>query len=447
MKKILIVDDELGTRESLRTIFQKDYEVHTASSGEEALETMREGDLDLVLLDILMPRMDGIEVLQRTKEVNSCHVIMLTAMRNVKTAVNAMKMGAFDYIVKPFNVDEIRMVVEKALSTRDLLREVEYLRSELDKSYNFANILGTTEAMRKIFHVIRQAADTRSTVLISGESGTGKELVARAIHYNGPRRNKPFVAINCAAIPESLMESELFGHERGSFTSAYARKAGQIELASEGTLFLDEITELSPHTQAKILRFLQEKEINKVGGARPIKVDTRVIAATNKNPEKALEEGTLRDDLYYRINIIPIALPPLRERKDDIPLLVDYFLKKMSKQEGKGGPSVTPGALDLLVQYHWPGNVRELENLIERAFILTRDDKIVPDDIAPHLKPSIKHKVLSGALSLDKAEEEFERDVILEALNKSNHVQTRAAQLLGISRRILKYKIDKWGIS
>jgi DNA-binding NtrC family response regulator len=447
MKKILIVDDELGTRESLRTIFKKDYEVHTASSGEEALEAVREDNLDLVLLDILMPRMDGIEVLQRIKEVNSCHVIMLTAMRNVKTAVNAMKMGAFDYIVKPFNVDEIKMVVEKALSTRDLMREVEYLRSELDKSYNFANILGTTEAMRKVFHVIRQAADTRSTVLVSGESGTGKELVARAIHYNGPRRNKPFVAINCAAIPESLMESELFGHERGSFTSAHARKAGQIEQASEGTLFLDEITELSPYTQAKILRFLQEKEINRVGGARPIKVDTRVIAATNKNPEKALEEGTLRDDLYYRINIIPIALPPLRERKDDIPLLVGYFLKKMSTQESKRAPSVTSEALDLLVQYHWPGNVRELENLIERAFILTRGDKIVPDDIAPHLKPSIKHKVLSGALSLDKAEEEFERDVILEALNKSNHVQTRAAQLLGVSRRILKYKMDKWGIS
>ena len=313
--------------------------------------------------------------------------------------------------------------------------------------------------MQKIFDIIQHVTDRKTTVLISGESGTGKELVARAIHFNGPRRDKPFVAINCAAIPETLIESELFGHEKGSFTNAYERRIGHCELAHQGTLFLDEITELSPYTQAKILRYLQEREFMRVGGNKPISVDTRLIAATNQNLEEALKNKKIREDFYYRINIVPIVLPPLRDRREDIPLLVDYFLHKLTADEGREPLEITADSMEIFKNYDWPGNVREMENLIERLVALSLDGVITPATIPQHIcqnnGPIVTDKfndtynqdVLNGRMSLEEAESEFNRDIILNALEKSDYVQSRAAKMLGITRRILKYKMDKLGIS
>jgi len=333
MEKVLIVDDELGTRESLRMILKYDYELITAQSGKEALQILSEDSPSVILLDIMMPGEDGLDVLEKIKQITVASVIMITALKDVRSAVRAMKIGAFDYITKPFNVDEIKNVISKALSTQDLIEGVNCLRSEIDKSYAFGNIISKSKSMRKVFRLIEQTADKMSTVLISGESGTGKELVAKAVHYNGPRKDKPFVAINCAAIPDTLLESELFGYEKGAFTNACERRIGRFELADQGTLFLDEIAELSLNTQVKILRFLQEREISRIGGSNTIKVDTRLIGATNRNLENALAEGKLREDFYYRINIIPIIIPPLRERKEDIPLLVDHFIHKVNERE------------------------------------------------------------------------------------------------------------------
>ncbi len=362
-----------------------------------------------------------------------------------------MKMGAFDYIVKPFNVDEIRIVIRKALSTQELIQEVNYLRAEIDKNYAFSNIIGKSKSMKEIFRLITQTADNKTTVLISGESGTGKELVAKAIHYNSPQKDKPFIAINCAAIPDTLLESELFGYEKGAFTNALARKIGRFELADRGTLFLDEIAELSLNTQVKILRFLQERELTRIGGSKTIKVDTRLITATNKSLERALAEGKLREDFYYRINIIPIVIPPLRERKEDIPLLANHFIGKISEREDKHVKGISKDALDMLINYHWPGNVRELENVMERAVTLTDQEAITAELLPPNMKNAgktglIKNQIVNGEMTFPEAGEQFEKTIILDALKKTNYVQTKAATMLGVSRRILKYKMDKLGI-
>jgi DNA-binding NtrC family response regulator len=449
MRKILVVDDELGVRDSLRMIFKRDYQVVTAGSAKEAWEKILSEEPDLIFLDIIMPQKDGMELLKEIREDHPLTpVVMLTATKTVKTAVDAMKLGANDYITKPFDVEELKIVAEKALESRDLKAENRRLQTEVEERYRFDNIIGKSKDMREIYSTIRQIAERNSTVLIHGESGTGKELVARAIHYNSPRRNKAFVAVNCAAIPETLIESELFGHEKGAFTDAQSRRIGHFELAHQGTLFLDEISELSLPTQAKILRSLQEREFVRVGGTKTIQVDVRLISATNKNLEEMMSRGTFRSDLYYRINVVPLTIPPLRQRKEDIPLLVQHFLDKHAGREQK---KIIPEAMDIMVAYDWPGNVRELENIIERVVVLTCADTIAPKDLPMLLKKTsrveqIKQGVLDGRLSFEDAERDFEKDIILETLKKTNFVQTKAADLLGISRRILKYKMDKYGI-
>lgn len=453
MRSVLIVDDEVGTRESIKMILKNDYEVVLAKDAEEAFVQIKGHSPDVILLDIILPDIDGLKVLEKIKENDpEVVVIMITATKTVKTAVEAMKLGAYDYVTKPFDVDELRLIISRALSNQALEKEVKYLRKEIDKGFSFGNIIGKSKAMEDIFKVVRQIADSKSTVLIMGESGTGKELISRAIHYNSNRKNYPFVTINCAAIPETLIESELFGHERGAFTNAIEKKLGRFEIAHRGTIFLDEIGELSLNTQAKILRFLEEKEFNRVGGSKTIKVDVRLITATNRELNQLLRKGEFREDLYYRINVVPIVIPPLRERKEDIPLLLDHFIKKFNEENNKKVKGLSKETLERIMNYDWPGNVRELENLIERVVALTSNEIIQPSELPFSLTnmPKInglKESVLNGKVSFSKAEEEFERDIILDALRRTNYVQSRAAETLGISRRILKYKMDKLGIS
>jgi len=453
VRSVLIVDDEVGTRESLKLILKKDYDVFLAKDAEEAFLQIKEQTPDVILLDIILPDQDGLRVLEKIKKNDSDSIIiMITATKTVKTAVEAMKLGAFDYITKPFDVDELRLVVSRALSTQALQKEVQYLREEVDRNFGFGDLIGKSKAMREIFSMVRQVADSKSTILVMGESGTGKELVSRAIHFHSNRKTQPFVTINCAAIPETLIESELFGHERGAFTHAIEKKLGRFEIAHQGTLFLDEIGELSLTTQAKILRFLEEREFNRVGGSKTIKVDVRLITATNKDPNQLIKQGRFREDLYYRINVVPIVLPPLRDRREDIPLLLDHFIQKFNSENNKHVKGVSEESLAILMDYDWPGNVRELENLIERAVTLTSNEYIQPDELPLsliHLPEfeSIRESVLGGRISLVEGEEKFEREIIQDALKKANYVQSHAADMLGISRRILKYKMDKLGIS
>lgn len=453
MHRVLVVDDEVGARESLRMILKNEYEVFLAKNAEEAFLQIKEHDPDVVLLDIILPDLDGLKVLEIIKQNDpDAIVLMITATKTVKTAVEAMKLGAYDYVTKPFEIDELRLIISRSLSTQALEKEVQYLRKEIDKGFGFGQIIGKSAVMRDIFNVIRQIADSKSTVLIMGESGTGKELVSRAIHYNSNRRNYPFVTINCAAIPETLIESELFGHEKGAFTNAIDKKLGRFEIAHLGTLFLDEIAELSLATQAKILRFLEEKEFNRVGGSKTIKVDVRLICATNKDLNQLLKKGGFREDLYYRINVVPILLPPLREKREDIPSLLEYFIERFNEENKKRVKGVSKEALELLKNYHWPGNVRELENLMERVLTLTSNEYIQAKELPfslPNLPKldGLKESILDGRLSLSKGEERFEREIIQDALKKANYVQSHAAELLGISHRILKYKMDKFGIT
>ena len=453
VKSVLIVDDEVGARESLRMILKTDYAVFLAKDAEEAILQIREHSPDVILLDIILPDLDGLKLLEKIKQKEpDVIVIMITATKTVKTAVEAMKLGAYDYVTKPFDVDELRLIISRALSTQALEKEVIYLRKEVDRSFVFENIIGKSKAMKEMFGMVRQVADSKSTVLVMGESGTGKELISRAIHYNSNRKNYPFVTINCAAIPETLIESELFGHEKGAFTNAIEKKLGRFEVAHQGTLFLDEIGELSLATQAKILRFLEEKEFNRVGGSKTIKVDVRLITATNRDLNQLLKKGVFREDLYYRINVVPIIIPPLRERKEDIPILLDHFIRKYNEEGNKRVKGVSKEALELMMNYEWPGNVRELENSIERVIALTSNEYIQPDELPIPLTNiskinGLRESVLTGKVSFLKAEEEFERGIILDTLKKTNYVQSHAAEMLGISRRILKYKMDKLGIA
>ncbi len=453
LRSVLVVDDEVGARESLKMILKNDYEVFSAKDAEEAFLLVKDRSPDVILLDIILPDLDGLKVLEKVKQNDpDAVVIMITATKTVKTAVEAMKLGAYDYVTKPFDIDELRLIISRSLSTKALEQEVKYRREEMDKNFDFRNIIGKSKSMKDIFKVVKQIADSRSTALIMGESGTGKELISRAIHYNSNRKNFPFVTINCAAIPETLIESELFGHEKGAFTNAIERKLGRFEVAHQGTLFLDEIGELSLATQAKILRFLEEREFNRVGGSKTIKVDVRLITATNKDLNQMIKKGSFREDLYYRINVVPILLPPLRERKEDIPLLIEHFIDKFGVESSKNVKGVSKEALDAMIQYEWPGNIRELENLIERVITLTANEYIQSNELPPFLKSvpkvdGLKESVLDGKVSFLQAEEEFEREVILDALKKTNYIQSHAAEILGISRRILKYKMDKLGIN
>lgn len=452
-KRVLLIDDEPRVRASLKMVLEPTYEVFQASDAQEGLELFRKEAPHLVLLDVILPGTDGLSILQTLRtEDRSTPVIMLTGTKSVKTAVDAMKLGAADYLSKPFEVEELRIVVGKALNSQELEREVKQLRAQVVQRYAFHNLIGKSPAMQDIYGKIEQVADSRTTVLISGESGTGKELVAKAIHYNSSRRDRPFIALNCAALPETLIESELFGHEKGSFTDATARRVGQFELANSGTLFLDEIGDLSPLTQAKLLRVLQEREFTRIGGVQAIKVDVRIIAATNKNIEELVRKNQFREDLYYRINVIALYLPPLRERGEDIPLLAKHFLAKRVEEDGRPHQEFNKEAIEFLSRYPWPGNVREMENIIEQAFIWSKGSAFVTPEHLPNILRndsrsfSLRDDTLAGRLSLEKAVMEFEREIILDALKRTNYVQTHAANLLGISRRMLKYRMDTLGI-
>ena len=451
LPNILVVDDEVNIVESFKQLLKDNYKVLTATSGEEALEKVEKENLDIVLLDIRMPGMDGIEVLRRIEEMKeNVDVIMVTAVNTMKTAIEAMKLGAYDYITKPFEVDEVVVSINKALEKRCLIREVSYLRSEVAKPVKFDNIMGTSEKMRQVYEIVFEMTKNDATVLISGESGTGKELIARAIHFNGLRKDKPFVPVDCASISESLLESELFGHEKGAFTDATSQKLGRFELANHGTLFLDEIGNLKLDMQGKILRALQEREIQRVGGVKTIKIDVRIISATNIDLKKAIKEGRFREDLYYRLNVVPIELPPLRDRREDIPLLVRHFLGIFNREFSKKIEDITPEAMDSLVNYRWPGNVRELRNVIERLVALTKEEVIshkrLPLDILLTVNTEEADMEEEGGMLLKEAREQFEKQFILGVLEKVNWNQTEAAKMLGIHRNTLLMKIQNLGI-
>ena len=448
-QKVLIIDDEPGSIEAFHLILKDNYEVISTTSPQEGLNIVAQDNIQLVLLDVVMPDMDGITVLHKIREIDSnLTVIMVTATKSIKVAVEAMKLGAFDYVNKPFEVNEARLIVEKALQNRCLLQELEYLRAELKQRYGFVNIIGKSKAVKEIFQTLKKVAPIKSTVLITGESGVGKELVARALHFSSPRKTRSFVVVQCAAIPETLLESELFGYEKGAFTDATSRKPGKFELADEGSLFLDEIGEMSPAIQAKILRALEQQEITRVGGSKPIKVDVRLVAATNRDLNKAVEDGTFRKDLYYRINVVPIRIASLRERKEDVPLLANYFLEKYSKEINPKVKEISAEALDALSNYPWPGNVRELENIIERVLTLTNRRTIIVEDLPADFRqaPNIGASVGEKALSLPEAVERLEKEMISGALEKTNWALAKTAKKLALSSRVLKYKMDSLGI-
>ncbi len=444
-KRVLLIDDEARVRASLKAVLEPIYETIQAADAQEGLELFRKEAPHLVLLDVILPGTDGLSVLQTMRAENrTAPVIMLTGTKSVKTAVDAMKFGAADYLSKPFDVEELRIIVERALNDQELQQEVKQLRAQVVRRYAFHNLIGKSPSMQDIYTKIEQVADSRTTVLIAGESGTGKELVAKALHYNSGRRERPFIALNCAALPETLIESELFGHEKGSFTDATARRVGQFELANTGTLFLDEIGDLSAMTQAKLLRVLQEREFTRVGGVQSIKVDVRIVTATNQNLEELVRKGQFREDLYYRINVIPIKLPPLRERTEDIPQLAEFFLRRYNTRFRKRVQGVTDSTMTLLKKYWWPGNIRELENLIERLVAMSDKEYISEEDLPlefhfAQLEPQGER---SGRLFED-ATNTFERNFILRALEKCGGNVTGTAEYLGIPLSTLKYKMDK----
>jgi DNA-binding NtrC family response regulator len=454
-RRLLVVDDEPGIRESLRVILKQDYDITLASSGKEALEQAANDPPDCVLLDILMPGMDGMATLERLKADHpGLPVVMVTATTTSKTAVTAIKLGAFDYVEKPFEADELQIILGNAIRTGDLEREVDELRAEVGRRYQLENLVGHSQIMQDLFKTVAMVAPKPTTVLITGESGTGKELIARAIHRLSPRKQRTMTALNCAAIPEALLESELFGHERGAFTGADSRKQGQFELAHDGTLFLDEVGELHPGIQAKLLRVIQYGEFRRVGGTREISVDVRVIAATNRELETAIAEGSFRTDLYYRLNVISLHIPPLRDRREDIPLLIRHFIETKAKELEMPPRAFLPETVDLMLRYRWPGNIRELENLIERLLVLSSSGPVRPEELPDTMRKTSaaeqadpRSQVLLGLRTLPDAVDEFERDIIEQVLREYGFNQTRAAARLGLSRRILKYRMDKLGIA
>jgi two-component system, NtrC family, response regulator AtoC len=445
---ILVVDDAPNVRESFRLVLEDAYEVIDAPDGARALDAVRASAVDLVLLDIRLPEMDGIEVLERLKAIDEgVEVILVTAVKTVRTAVAAMKLGAFDYVTKPFDEDELLSLVRRALQKRSLEREVTFLRGELARQHDREDIVGEHPEMQKLSRLITQVARTTTTVLIAGESGTGKELIARAIHHRGPRRDKPFVPVNPAAIPESLVESELFGHEKGAFTGAHQRKLGRFELAQGGTLFLDEIGLLRPEVQAKLLRVLQEREIERVGGTHAIKIDVRIVAATNLDLKRAVATGAFREDLFYRLNVVPITVPPLRDRIEDLPLLVDHFIRRYNHECNKRIEALTPDALAALGSYSWPGNVRELQNIVERTVVLVDGPLISAADLPLDLtisptrpgSPFDKRRV-----DLNEASDRFERLIVQRVLEEARGNVSEAARVLGLHRNSLKVKLARW---
>jgi len=449
-KPILIVDDDAAQRRLIEFWLKEDgYPTVLAADGLAGLREFESKSPSLVIADIRMPGLSGLELLGRIKGRNEdALVILITAFGTVENAVDAMKLGASDYILKPLNADELKIVVRRVLQQRQLLEENRYLRDFAGTNYRFENIVGQSRKMREVFELAVQVAQSDSTVLITGESGTGKELLAKAIHQNSLRSNKPFITINSGAIPETLVESELFGHRKGAFTGAVTDRIGKFEAGNEGTVFLDEVSELEPNVQVKLLRVLQEREIDKVGDPRPLKVNVRVIAATNRNLRKLVEDGEFRQDLFYRLGVIGIDLPPLRERKEDVPLLVDRFIRKFRDRYKAPAISMSEEALNILTRYSWPGNVRELENVVERVLVLRKGNIVLPEHLPAEVREQ-KSRIAKVALELPEEGidlEEVEKEILLQALQRHNWNQTHAARYLNISRKTLIYRMEKFGM-
>ncbi len=455
--RILVADDEDGIRFLLRELLTKEgYQVEEAKDGEEAVGKMRQNEFDLAILDIKMPKLDGIEVLKQLKKSNpNMIVLMITAYGTQRIAINAIREGAYDYFTKPFDVDELRVVIRRGLEKRRLLDQIHKLQDALSKEYQFDQIIGGSAEMQEVYCLIRKVIANDVTVLIQGESGTGKELVAQAVHYHSYRKNNPFVKVNCVAIPETLLESEMFGHEKGAFTGALGQKIGKFEQAEGGTLFLDEIGDMPLALQAKLLRVLQEREIERVGGTKTVKVDIRIITSTNINLLKAVEEKTFREDLYFRINVLPIYLPPLRQRRDDISLLVDHFINYYNAKLQKNIQGLSKEVMDLFLRYTWPGNIREMENLIQRAMILSASDLISVDCLPSGLKSLsefgddqelMEDFSIPLAKKLQAIADRIEKRLILAALTKASYKRQESADLLGISRKSLHNKMLKYNL-
>jgi two-component system response regulator PilR (NtrC family) len=453
MEKVLIVDNEKSMRDFLSIVLRKEgYFVEAAEDGDQALKVLEKDIFDLVLTDMKMPRMSGLDLLKALKDLSpETIIIMMTAYASAETAVEAMKEGAYDYLTKPFQIDEVKLIIKNALERRKLRQENTQLRRELKGQATFTQIIGKSEKMKRVLDLVRKVADSKSNVLIYGESGTGKELIARAIHFNSARRDRPFVTVNCSALPEALLESELFGHMKGAFTGAIGNKEGLFEIAHEGSIFLDEIGETSLSIQVKLLRVLQEKEFRRVGGTKDLKVDVRIIAATNRDLEKMVAEGKFREDLYYRLDVIPIDLPPLRERPEDIPLLADFFLGKFNQSLGKEIEGIEPEAMRLLINHEWKGNVRELENVVERAVALASHKMLTLADFNQgFLKQAdnfpIPASIPEDGLHLEDLIGKIEKELLLKALQETNWVKKEAAKLLHLNFRSFRYRLDKYGI-
>lgn len=449
---ILIVDDDSDIRETMTTLLtMNEYTVTAVSDGPSAIEEVKKEKYHMVITDLMLPQMNGIDIIKNVKSIDpDIQCLIITGYATVTTAVEAMKAGAFDYLMKPFNTAEVLMLIKRVIEFQNLQVENQHLKRSLEGRYRFENLIGKSKGLNRVCSLIEKVAGTDSTILILGESGTGKELVARTIHYNSPRRNKPLIPINCGAIPENLLESELFGHEKGAFTGASSMRVGRFELGDEGTIFLDEIGEMSPTLQVKLLRVLQHREFERVGGTKTIKVDVRIITATNTDLEKGMRTGKFREDLYYRLNVIPIVIPPLRERIEDILLLLEHFLEHFNRSKKKNIKGFSPESMKLLLSYRWPGNIRELENLIERMVILKGEGIITPDDLPDkflsfNLEEGITSPITipDSGINLKDVVEEFENNLIVQAMQKAQGIKNRAAQLLSLNRTTLVEKLKK----
>lgn len=443
---ILVIDDESLMREYVQeALVRAGHEVTVASSGREGIEAIGTKTFDVVVTDLKMQPVDGIEVLRAVRgQAPGTACIIMTAYGTVDTAVTALKEGAFDYIMKPFTPDELELAVARAVERERIALENRYLRAELNRRYDFSSMVGSSDAMKRVHEQIQKVADSRATVLVRGESGTGKELVARAIHYGGARRERPFIKVNCAALSAGLLESELFGHEKGSFTGAHERRIGRFELADSGTLLLDEVSEIGVELQPKLLRALQEREFERVGGSTPIRVDTRMICTTNRNLEEAVEKGRLREDLFFRLNVIPIVLPPLRERKEDIPALMECFLRRYAQENNRPIAGFAPEAVELFMDYDWPGNVRELQNAVERAVVLSSTRVLGPEHFTFAASRVPRGDSNSVTVRIGATVGEMEKELILRTLEKHNQNRTHAAEVLGISVRTLRNKLKEY---
>lgn len=445
---VLIVEDEKNTREGLDRALRRSYSTLQADSGKRALEILQENTVDVMLADLRMPGMDGLTLVRKALALDPKPVcILLTAYGSIETAVEAMKSGAYDFLTKPVNLDHLDMLLQRAMASHRLENENRNLRQQLDGKYGLENIIGVSSVMKTVYEMIRQVAPTRATALVQGESGTGKELVAHAIHNLSPRSQGPFIPVHCAALPRQLLEAELFGHEKGAFTGAGERRRGRFELAEGGTLFLDEISDVEPAVQVKLLRVLEERRFERIGGQQTLDADIRMIAATNCDLEAMVNEGKFRQDLYYRLNVVHIVLPPLRERTDDIPLLTSHFVKQIARENNKRIDDVTPEVYNAFMSYSWPGNVRELRNAVERMIVLARSSKLTVRDLPPVLRPGPGGKQAAAGGSANLTIKEAHRQMISAALKSAGGNRTRAAEQLGISRRTLHRKLKEYGLT